>query len=370
VRIAFLGCGMTGYLDAQYRQLHRTGHELMVVHSAEEALSDKWAVAFGDLGVDDYAVSVAWDTPPKPASLKADVLDFKPDAVVMTSWNFTPAYRAVMKALPSEVVRILRMDNLWRAAPKQWLARATHRWYIRTVADAALVPSERTEFYARRLGFDAADIIRGSLSADLDMFASPRRTADELGSRRSFVYAGRLVEHKGADLLAQAYRLYRESSDEPWDLHVVGIGPLEPLLRGMDGVTMHGFLPPADVAGIMGRASAYVLPSRIEPYGVVVHEAVASGLPILCTDFAGAAAGFVQDGANGWIVPAGDAATWADAMARMSALSGSRLAEMSDVSRALSTRISPAIWAQNLVDEIERRQAAGGGRLSERVRRR
>lgn len=357
---------MTGYLDAQYRQLQHLGHELMIVQpgSPTAAVGAMRDTAFGDLGVDEYAHYIGWQEPPARTVLTQQVLDFGPDAVIMTSWNFARSYRAVMKALPTEVVRILVMDNLWRSAPKQWLGRATHRWYVDTVADAAMVPSDRSEYYARLLGFGSADIIRGSLSADLATFSSPPRTAEELGSRRSFLYAGRLVDHKGADLLAEAYHRYRRSVDEPWDLQIVGIGPLEPLLSKLEGVVMHGFLTPPEVAGLMRQVSAYVLPSHIEPYGVVVHEAAASGLPILCSDFAGVAAGFVQDGSNGWIVPSGDVPAWVEAMKRMSATEPQRLAEMSGISQALSTRISPTIWARNLQEEIERRRAAGGRRLS------
>jgi glycosyltransferase involved in cell wall biosynthesis len=286
----------------------------------------------------------------------------------MTSWNFTKAYRAVMKSVPSDVVRVLIMDNMWRGAPKQWLGRAIHRFYVDTVADAAMVPSDRTEQYAKLLGFAPEDIIRGSLSCDTALFHSDPRTGVEIASRRAFLYVGRLVWHKGADVLAAAYRRYRELTDDAWDLHVVGKGPLERELRELPGVTMHGFRQPPDVAQMMRATSCYVLPSHIEPYGVVVHEAAASGLPILCSDFAGAAAGLVQDGRNGWVVSAGRVELWAQAMARMSALSAERLQEMSDVSRAIATRFSPQGWARNVHEELTRRKAAGGGRLAHRYR--
>jgi glycosyltransferase involved in cell wall biosynthesis len=366
VRIVLLVNGMTGYLHAEFEALHKLGHELLLVTpgSSEVVVGAMVDTAFGDLGTEQFATVIAWDQPLEPDDLVARVRDFDPDAVLMTSWNFAKAYRAVMKAVPARVVLVLIMDNLWRAAPRQWLGRATHRWYVDNVADAALVPSDRSEFYARRLGFGPADIIRGSISADTHLFRSPSRTAEELAGRRTFLYVGRLVDHKGADVLAHAYRRYRELVDDPWDLQVVGIGPLQPMLEELPGVTLHGFVQPPGVAELMREVSCFVLTSHIEPYGVVVHEAAASGLPILCSDFTGAVPGFIQDGYNGWVVPAGAVEHWAQAMRRMSLLPGSRLAEMSDVSRALSTRLSPEGWARNLEEELQRRASAGGGRLS------
>jgi glycosyltransferase involved in cell wall biosynthesis len=152
------------------------------------------------------------------------------------------------------------------------------------------------------------------------------------------------VWHKGADLLGAAYRRYRELTDDPWDLHVAGTGPFDEHVRSIPGVTMHGFLQPPQIAELMRAVSCFALTSHIEPYGVVVHEAAAAGLPILCTEFSGAGPSYVQDGANGWLVPAGDSESWAQAM--------------------LSQRITPAIWALNLHEQLERRRAAGGGRLT------
>lgn len=358
MRIAFLGNGMTGYLAAQYRELSRLGHDLMVVQpgTAEVAVGAMRDTAFGELGVGRFAEYLPWETEPSRDELVELVRRFEPDAVVMTAWNFADSYRAVMKSVPRDVVRILVMDNLWRAAPRQWLGRAVSRWYVQSVADVAMVPSDRSEQYARMLGFGPGDIIRGSLSADLTVFGSAERTGAELAARRTFLFVGRLVDHKGADVLAAAYARYRDLVEDPWTLDVVGLGPLDGLLRGISGVTMHGFVDPSGVAALMRRASCSVVPSHIEPYGVVVHEAAASGLPVLCTDFAGVAAGMVQDRANGWIVPAGDVEAWAQAMARISGASAETLASMSRVSRALSTRLTPQLWALNLAEQVERRR--------------
>ncbi|GAB2479193.1 glycosyltransferase family 4 protein [Jatrophihabitans fulvus] len=360
MRIAFLLNGMTGYLDAQYRALRALGHDLFVAYPADVTVFEAMADTDFRLDVEGYAETWAWTMVPEPEELVRRVRQFRPDAVAMTSWNFAPSYRAVMKAVPGDVVRLIIMDNLWRAAAKQWLGRLTHRVYVDPVADMAMVPSDRTEFYARRLGFGPDDVVRGSLSADVTLFGRTARDGGDLAERRAFLYVGRLVGHKGADVLARAYARYRARSlatgREPWDLHVAGTGPLASDLQDLPGVTMHGFVQPPAVARLMDRISCVVVPSRIEPYGVVVHEATCAALPVLVTDFAGAAPGLVQDGYNGWQVPSGDVEAWADALARVAALPEARLGEMSQISAALSRRLSPEGWARNLVEQLERRR--------------
>lgn len=249
------------------------------------------------------------------------------------------------------------MDNVWLATPKQWLGRLASPFYLHPLFDAVMVPSDRTEFFARRLGFAAADVIRGAWSADTELFHSGPRDGSELAGRRRFVSALRLVHHKGADILAEAYAIYRAESKDPWDLDVAGIGPLAAAFDELPGVHLHGFVAPGDLAELMRTSSCYVNPSRMEPYALVLHEAAAAGLPIVCGDMIGAAPTMVQDGQNGWIVPGGDPRALAEAMQRVAELSPGRLGEMSEISRKLGSRISPEGWARHIDDELRRRVA-------------
>lgn len=357
MRITVLTYGRTGYLDAALRAAHAQGDELLVVAPAHAE-----DTAFGSLGIDGVARCITWTTPPASPELVAAVDAFDPDVVMRMSWTPPRAYRDVLATRPAGVLRVLMMDNVWLGTPKQWAGRVAHRVLVDPYFDCVLVPSDRTEFFARRLGFGAADVIRGCWSADTDLFGAAPHDGADLAARRRFIAVGRLVEHKGADLLAAAYARYRASVPAPWDLDVVGIGPLAAAFDGIPGVTMHGFRQPAEVAGLMHRASCFVLPSRAEPYGVVVHEAAAAALPMLCTDFAAAVPMFLQDGFNGWTVASGHVDEWVAALARMSSAPAARLGEMSAGSAALSTRITPRGWARHLRDEFSRRLARLGDR--------
>ena len=71
MRLAFLLNGLTGYLDAQYRALHKLGDELLIVTpGSAEASGDAMAdTAFTGLGTEDFAQVLNWDEPPDPDAL-------------------------------------------------------------------------------------------------------------------------------------------------------------------------------------------------------------------------------------------------------------------------------------------------------------
>lgn len=351
MRVAILAMGWTGYNDAACRHLSKRGVELLVVTPA--ASPD---TAFTTESITDYAQLQEYDRDAPTPEIAARVASFRPDAILMHSWHYAH-YREILRAAPAGTLRVLWMDNVWRNTAKQWIGRAVAPRWVQPLFDAVMVPSDRTEFFARRLGFGEGAVIRGSLSADTDLFGSPERDGAELAGRRRFLACLRLVEHKGADVLAAAYREYRELASDPWDLSVVGIGPLRSAFDDVPGVTLHDFQQPAAVAQLMREASCLVVPSREEPYGVVLHEGALSALPIVSTYFVGAAPFFVQDGQNGWTVPGGDATALARAMERMSSQDPGSLGEMSAISRGLGARISSPGWARNIDEQLRRRVA-------------
>ncbi len=352
VRIAILATGWAGFNDAACRLLVQRGVELLVVYEG-----DSPDTAYSTHTVHEYAQEHCWHGAPGPDEITEVLTRFRPDAVLMHSWHFKP-YREAMKALPAGTLRVLWMDNVWRNTPKQWLGRMSSSAFVRPLFDCVMVPSDRTEFFARRLGFAESEVIRGSLSADTTLFRSPPRSGTELASRRRFIACLRLVHHKGADVLADAYRRYRDLSDDPWELHVAGLGEMAHHFDGIEGVEMLGFRQPAELAELMRHASALVVPSRIDPFGVIVHEGAISGMPIVSTYKVGAASAFVQDGQNGWVVASDDVDALATAMLRMSQQDEARLEHMSDVSRALGSRTSSAGWAQNIHEQLEWRLTA------------
>lgn len=92
-----------------------------------------------------------------------------------------------------------------------------------------------------------------------------------------FFFAGRFVEKKGLAVL-RAVALARGDAT----FVLAGEGPIDPGKWGLPNVTVVGGLQPADIAALMRTADALLLPSIGEGYPLVVQEALACGLPVIC----------------------------------------------------------------------------------------
>jgi glycosyltransferase involved in cell wall biosynthesis len=281
----------------------------------------------------------------RDVGLERALARFNPDILLVVSWHHTN-YRWCLRKSRS-AVRVLCMDNQWMATPKQRLGVATSAIHVRRYYDAAFLPGQRQRAFARRLGFRDDRIYDGFYSANTSSFRQTH--SGDQDRPRAFVFVGRLVESKGIKTLAAGYKEYRSSVPNPWDLIVAGVGPESHWLGDVAGVEAVGFVQPRDLPGIFERARFLVLPSRFEPFGVVVHEAVCAGLGVLCTDKVGAADSLVQPEKNGIIFPVEAPRELARAMTWAHHLSDADLDDVATVSLELSHTYSPERWAATVL---------------------
>jgi glycosyltransferase involved in cell wall biosynthesis len=344
-RAVILASRLSGYSAACQRELvKRCGTELLVIHWPASA-----AAPF-DPAIHAHLHQRIEKVGQTRGDLLTQVRDFQPRAVLMAGW-MDRDYLAIARALRGDGVPVIAgSDTQWKGGWRQQAGRVYARLRLHSAIDVLWVTGERQRQLALKLGFPERRIWTGYYSCDHCTFASgPRMRHD---SEPAFLYAGRYVERKGLDTLLQAYQLYRSRVDCPWDLLTTGAGPLDRNLNA-PGVRNLGFLQPALLAAAMQRASAFVLPSRYEPWGVVVQEAAAAGLPLLVSVACGASVHLVRDGFNGFTFPAGDAEALAQGMQRIQQLGDIGWAAFSDASRALAAQYTPEIWADTFVRGID-----------------
>ena len=142
------------------------------------------------------------------------------------------------------------------------------------------------------------------------------------------------------------------------DLMLVGEGPLRESLaakvpaRLKDRVIFAGFQPVDDLPTFFGQADLFVLPSLHDGWGVVVDQAIAAGLPIICSSAVGAAADLVS-AQNGSVVPPADVPALSAALRRLFADRALRIA-FGEHSRAVAQDHLPSRGADRWVELAER----------------
>lgn len=195
---------------------------------------------------------------------------------------------------------------------------------------------------------------------------SPAATADKDASQR-LVAMGRLFPIKGFDLLLEAFAT--ASLQAPgWTLDIWGEGPerkaLEDQAKGL-GLAERVHFPGLTEAPfeVMRAADLFVLPSRAEGFPNVLVEAMACGLPVISTDFGGAAREIVRDGVDGVLVPREDAGALATTLIRLMSDPEARArlsARAGEVVHRFSSERVVALWERTL-DAAQRRRLYAEG---------
>ena len=111
---------------------------------------------------------------------------------------------------------------------------------------------------------------------------------------------------KGLDVLFKAYRRYRQSVPDPWELTCCGKGEEARMLKNEPGVLDRGFVVPELQPAVFVDHGVFVLPSRYEPWGVVINEACAAGLPVICSNACGSAVELIRPYYNGLMCKSDD----------------------------------------------------------------
>jgi len=150
------------------------------------------------------------------------------------------------------------------------------------------------------------------------------REAQPARRGRPYVLAiGRHVHQKGFDVLIDAWAQLRRSLPEPIELVIAGDGPERASLiaraglQGLeDSIEFPGSCDRATTASLFVGCSAFVLPSRHEPFGIVNLEAMAAGKPVVATDVGGVSE-IVDAGVTGLLVPADDSRALAAALEKV-----------------------------------------------------
>lgn len=245
----------------------------------------------------------------------------RPQAILCGGYNYPASWEALWWARRRSVRFVLWTESTEREkrsgrAAVEWLKR-----YFVSSCDAFVVPGKSSFAYLRTLGASEQAIFTAPNAVDNTFFATraekSRVNATELREKlklpsRFILFVGRLVPEKGVFDLLEAYAKLEGGLRSQVGLVFAGDGVCRKDLaqqtkRINPGVVCFpGFAQREDLARLYALAEVLVLPTHSEPWGLVVNEAMACGLPIIVSNVAGCSADLVGEGWNGCVVPPQD----------------------------------------------------------------
>ncbi|MGH2953778.1 MAG: glycosyltransferase [Solirubrobacterales bacterium] len=184
--------------------------------------------------------------------------------------------------------------------------------------EVVLSPSAAADDSLTGLGIEADRIGRWARGVDLSLYDPGKRDREAFPGEVKVLYAGRLTNEKGAELLAESFQLARER-DPRLHLLLAGGGPEEGMLRERLGehATFLGWLDRDELARAYASADVFLFCSRTDTYGQVIVEAQASGLPVVAVAEGGPLS-LIDDRHTGWLCPP-DPEALAGALAQLAA---------------------------------------------------
>jgi glycosyltransferase involved in cell wall biosynthesis len=257
----------------------------------------------------------------------------------------------------------------------EWQESNVHcRPHVETVlrtADRVLANCEHLRNLAEAMVAGAAsriEVIYNGCDAEAFRPASDRIAAKrDLGFKpdsRLMLYCGYIEERKGISELIEAWRRFSANNSD-WKLVLIG----QPVDRNLESqlrkagrsVALVGQVPHSRVIDYLKAADAYVQPSRLEGLANATMEAMSTGLPVITTSACGQRE-LIEDGANGWLVAAGDACALGEAMQSLAA-DPDRAKRMGEAARrTIENRFNPRREAARLAEILRETALAAAAR--------
>lgn len=348
MKILYLYTEVMGYTIATISELRQTGAEIHLVHWDDKKLTPYKIPTSNKLFL--YPKSKE-----NRNSLVKLINKLNPDITVVSGWVDKDYLHAASILKMKGKTVVCGLDGQWYGLLRQHLASVLGIIdYFKKYFSHAWVAGTYQFEYARKLGFKKEEIIFDLYSADISKFSNAyikNVTFKKKNYPHRFLYVGRFEKIKGLEVLLKAWDELRNFKHD-WELHLIGNGSLKYQLIERENIVVKDFMQPEKLINEVKGAGCFVLPSIYEPWGVVIHEFAAAGLPLVVSDQVGATKSFLINRFNGFYFNTQNYRCLKSKMLEIMEMSDEALLMFSRNSNQLSNRISPQTSANNLLSLI------------------
>jgi glycosyltransferase involved in cell wall biosynthesis len=250
--------------------------------------------------------------------IAAALVRSRPQAIVSGGFSFPSLYAAAYARL-ARAGLVIHSDGTTGSEAGIGRGQQLTRRILCRASHAAAGNSEPAAARFVELGWAPDRVFRAPHSTNVDPFHALAR-ARRYGAheRLSVLHVGRLIPRKGVDRLIAATHAAREQGADV-RLVLVGSGPEEGALRAQAErlgvpVEWHGFVDQDGLPPYYAAADAFAFPTLEDPFGIVLLEAAAAGLPLVASLHGGATGDLMRGEEMGFVVDPDDVAAHARAL--------------------------------------------------------
>jgi len=220
-------------------------------------------------------------------------------------YGYVKSMRTVAICCKDANIKVGIFVDTWRPIDKIFYKEWFKKYFLKKYTLFSITPGFRQRYYLTTLGYKNRRIFTSPLSCNQGFIENgiPRVKNNDY-----FLTICRFSEEKNLFHLLESYRDYLDKGGSK-RLKLVGAGPLESDLNILvkknnlrSFVEFANWSSPEELKKVYQDAYCFILVSLHEPWGVVVNEAISSGLPIIASDKCGCIGELVRDGVNGIVV--------------------------------------------------------------------
>jgi glycosyltransferase involved in cell wall biosynthesis len=247
------------------------------------------------------------------AALFAAFDAYQPTVLNITGY-FDPAQVLLMFYARLKGVKVVLSSESSAADNSRSFIKESLKRFIVNRAQAFFCFGKTSADYLESLGVKPSQIpVRNAAVIDEEVisarYIAGKKAHVNVARAYRFVFVGRLAPEKNLGTLLRAFAQVRPLDSEilSWEMMLIGDGPKRATLEKLTAelglqnkISFAGGLPWYKVPDLLVHCDVLVLPSKSEPWGLVVNEAMVCGLPVIVSKNCGCVADLVKNGVNGF----------------------------------------------------------------------
>ncbi len=271
-----------------------------VIYCAELEPNRNWELQYGDYKRYFLAKKSKTYTHNNPAVWKM-LNKLNPDVLIITAFKPTMMYGVIWCLIKGKKIIVYNDGTLESEKDFSTIQKVLRRFVFKK-AHAFVAPGKGTVDLYKSYGLKGERIFISCLCVENSRFVSP-----SIKDRKyDLLFCGQIIERKMPVFFVEVAKLVKKEVSD-LNILIIGDGDLrESMLERLDDAnieyTFTGFLDQEGLPQNYAKAKLFLFPTLNDPWGIVVNEACASGMPVITTPVAGVADDLILNEDNGFIL--------------------------------------------------------------------